>query len=115
MAVTESGRVYSFLLSEAYNSHGGHISTSSQHGPIESLIDLNIQRARILPMGRCDQCKCCIVAITDNGELYICSTPSNQERWMQHQGGLFVKGLSGNFKCAMKSDGFHITSIFFRL
>ena len=69
VAVSEKGDVYFFMLSEAFESHGGHISTAAQRGPIESLMGLNIQKAHLLPMGRCDQycCKCCIVALTDMG------------------------------------------------
>lgn len=96
--VTETGATEHFMLSEAFGSSNSHISiAASQPCPIQPLVGMNVQRAWILPIERCYpyHCNCCIVALTTEGDLCVCSAPSNQQRWMQRMGAVFFKGLEG--------------------
>lgn len=99
IAVSDSGAVHSFTLSEAYGSNNSHIScAAAQYISIEGFQTLTILRTWILPMGQCNypfNCNCCVVGLTSSGELYVCPMPSNQHGWFQQVRSCFIEGLEG--------------------
>lgn len=106
IAISESGSVHSFMLSEAYTSNNSHIScAAAQYTLIEGFQTQTIKRTRILPMGQCNypfNCNCCIVGLTFYGELYVCPMPSNQHGWFQQIRSCFIDGLEGINICRRK-------------
>ena len=96
VVVADTGCVYYLALNEAFSSGASHIgSVVAQYTQVEAVLGLNIKRAWLLPLGQClpYSCNCCIVLLTDVGELYICAAPPNQQRWVQQLRAELITGL----------------------